>query len=404
MRYLYVGIDIHKRTHYASFINCFFEKLGEVQFQNKKPDFQKLISEAKKYLQEGQEILFGLEDVSGNGRELAVFLLEKSFKVKYVNPSLSQSERKSAATFQKSDSLDSMCVARILLSKLDTLPDAEPNDLYWAITELVTKRRALVKTCGMLKNQLHTYLGHHYPSYKQFFSVFECKTSLAFWEKYPSPSKLKTATIEEFTAFLRNESHNFYTRKKAEQILTHVEKDGDTTNDFQDLRDFIVTTSVRQLKENFKLIAEIEEELKQIIPKFGYKLESMKGINSVTAAGLISEIGDINRFPSPDKLAAYAGISPMQYSSGQTDKNFSNKRGNRNLHQMLFFMAVSISNDPANRGKPVNQYFYNYYRKKISEGKTKKQSIKCVMRKLVNIIYKMMRDKTEYREPQQKIS
>ena len=126
--------------------------------------------------------------------------------------------------------------------------------------------------------------------------------------------------------------------------------------------------------------------------------------DTVTAAGLISEIGDINRFASPDKLAAYAGISPMQYSSGQTDKNFSNKRGNRNLHQILFFMAVSLSNDPANRGKPVNQYFYDYYRKKISEGKTKKQSIKCVMRKLVNIIYKMMRDKSEYREPQQKNS
>jgi hypothetical protein len=80
-----------------------------------------------------------------------VFLLEKGFKVKYVNPSLSQSERKSAATFQKSDSVDSLCVARVLLSKLDTLPDAEPDDLYWAITELVTKRRALVKPARCLK-------------------------------------------------------------------------------------------------------------------------------------------------------------------------------------------------------------------------------------------------------------
>jgi hypothetical protein len=67
-------------------------------------------------------------------------------------------------------------------------------------------------------------------------------------------------------------------------------------------------------------------------------------------------------------------------------------------------MAVSLSNDPAHRGKSVNQYFYDYYRRKIAEGKTKIQSIKCVMRKLVNIIYKMMRDKSEYREPRQKIT
>ncbi|KNY30082.1 IS110 family transposase [Pseudobacteroides cellulosolvens] len=112
--------------------------------------------------------------------------------------------------------------------------------------------------------------------------------------------------------------------------------------------------------------------MKKLIPKFGYKLESMKGINTVTAAGIISEIGDISRFPNADALAAYAGISPMRYSTGQTNKNFSNKLGNRNLYQIFFQTAVSVLSNP--KDKPTNAYFYEYYKKKLSEGKTKKQS------------------------------
>jgi transposase len=130
----------------------------------------------------------------------------------------------------------------------------------------------------------------------------------------------------------------------------------------------------------------------------------MKGINYVTAAAIIGEVGDINRFANAGKLAKYAGISPVQYSSGQTEKNFSNKRGNRNLHQIFFFLAASLCTEHGTKGKPYNPILAEYYKKKISQGKTKKQGLKCVMRRLVNIIYRMMKDKTAYREPEPKMS
>lgn len=397
MQHIYIGCDIHKHQHTAVIINCFFEKLGELTFTNKKQDFPKLLSLIKKHTSQGVIPVFGLEDVLGNGRELAVFLLEKNHKVKYVNPSLSQSERKNQASINKSDSIDAQCVANVLLSKLDSLPDAAPNDLHWALNELVSKRSTLVKNNVILKNQLHTYLVHHYPSYRKFFFSLDSKTALEFFKEYPSPSKLKTVPLHGLVSFLSEKSHHNCTEKKALQILEHVEKDGDTTNEFQELRDFIVTSSIKQINDNLNIIVSIEDNLKSLIPRFGYKLESMKGINTVTAAGIIAEIGDISRFPNADALAAYAGISPMQYSTGQTNKNFSNKLGNRNLYQIFFLIAVSLLSDP--KGKPTNSYFFQYYKKKLSEGKTKKQSIKCIMRKLVNIIYKMMRDKTEYRVP-----
>ena len=59
-------------------------------------------------------------------------------------------------------------VARILVNKFNQLPDAKPNDLFWSIQQLVSRRNALVKAQSALKNQLHIQLNHHYPSYKSF--------------------------------------------------------------------------------------------------------------------------------------------------------------------------------------------------------------------------------------------
>ena len=399
MHHVYVGVDTHRQTHTAVILNCFFEKLGELTFNNKPSAFPAILKEVKKHASNEITPIFGLEDVSSYGRELAVFLIEKKEKVKYVNATLTYTERKNRNTLHKTDAYDAECVAKVLISKLDALPDAQPNDLYWALSEMVTKRRSLVKSCMALKNQIHNYINHHYPSYRKFFRVFECKTALEFWERYPSPSKLEGVSVEELTGFLKKHSHNVYTEKKAQEILKYIEKDGDTLAEYQEIRDFIVTTAVRQIKDSQKIIKSIEEEIKKILPLFDYKLETMPGINFVTAAALIAEIGDINRFPSSAKLARYAGVSPVQYASGQSDLKFSDKRGNRNVNQVLFFLAVSQCNSHGTKGGPVNPVFAEYYRKKISEGKTKKQAIKCVMRRLVNIIYRMMKNGEEYRIP-----
>jgi transposase len=145
-----------------------------------------------------------------------------------------------------------------------------------------------------------------------------------------------------------------------------VEKDGDTTNEYQDTRDFLISSAVRQLKANNAEIAGVEKQIKGLLPLFDYKLETMKGIDSTTAAILIAEIGDINRFSSADKLAKYAGISPVSYSSGKTDKLLCNVLGDRKLNRVFFTIAVTIVNCAGDTGIPVNEIFHRYYKKKIS--------------------------------------
>jgi transcriptional regulator with XRE-family HTH domain len=264
---------------------------------------------------------------------------------------------------------------------------------------MICVRNSIVKANVALKQQLHTYIIQHYPSYRKFFSVFDCKAALEFWETYPSPARLQGMTVEKLAEFLHLPSSGFYGEEKARQILGLIAKDGDTGTEYQESRDFLVTTCIRQVKQNNGEMEKIEAEMKKLMSRLGYKLESFPGIDLVTAAGFAAQIGDVDRFSSADKLAKYAGISPVTYSSGESDKRFKNRQGDRTLYHLFHALAARNVNCGRNKDKPVNEIFYTYYQKKLSEGKTEHQAIICVMRRLVNIIYGMMRNKKEYFPP-----
>ncbi|HDR7785350.1 IS110 family transposase [Bacillus wiedmannii] len=397
--YLYVGVDLHKEHHTAVMINCWQEKLGEIQFDNKPSAFSKFLLEVETYVCDGIIVVFGLEDVGGYGRALAKYLVDHEQVVKEVNPALSFLERKSQVMIQKNDSWDAECVARILVNKFNQLPDAKPNDLFWSIQQLVSRRNALVKAQSALKNQLHIQLNHHYPSYKKFFSELDGKTALAFWQQYPSPSCLEGANIKQLTAFLLDVSNNTCSVKKASEILKLVKEDGHTMKEYQETRDFLVRSIVRDIEFKKTEMKYIERELKQLVKLLDYQLETMPGIELVTASALIAEIGDVRRFPNANKLARFAGIAPVYFGSGGKGKTHKSKQGNRALHALFYNLAVQQVQVAKGSKMPRNPVFHAYYQKKLKEGKTKGQALVCIMRRLVNIVYGMMKYKTAYELP-----
>ncbi|HDR7640573.1 Transposase [Bacillus wiedmannii] len=397
--YLYVGVDLHKEHHTAVMINCWQEKLGEIQFDNKPSAFSKFLLEVETYVRDGLSVVFGLEDVGGYGRALAKYLVDHEQVVKEVNPALSFLERKSQVMIHKNDSWDAECVARILINKFNQLPDAKPNDLLWSIQQLVSRRNALVKAQSALKNQLHIQLNHHYPSYKKFFSELDGKTALAFWQQYPSPSCLEGANIKQLTAFLLDVSNNTCSVKKASDILKLVKEDGHTMKEYQDTRDFLVRSIVREIEFKKKEMKYIEKELKQLVNLLDYQLETMPGIELVTASALIAEIGDVRRFPNANKLARFAGIAPVYFGSGGKGKTYKSKQGNRALHALFYNLAVQQVQVAKGSKMPRNPVFHAYYQKKLKEGKTKGQALVCIMRRLVNIVYGMLKYKTAYELP-----
>ncbi|MFP9128422.1 IS110 family transposase [Niallia sp. BSM11] len=398
-KYLYVGVDLHKQHHVAVVINCWQEKLKEIKFENKPSAFPTFLLDIDKLIEEGITPVFGLEDVGGYGRSLAQFLTDHGQVVKEVNPALSYAERKSHMTTQKSDSWDAECVARILLNQLNHLPDAKPNDLFWSIQQLVTRRNALVKAQGALKNQLHIQLNHHYPSYKKFFSEVDGKTALAFWDRYPSPSCLEGVSVKQLTTFLLEVSNNTCSVKKANEILKLMKEDGNTTKEHQETRNFLVESTVRHILFGKQEIGKVERELKELMSLLDFQLDSMPGIDLVTASALIAEIGDVRRFPNANKLARFAGIAPVYFGSGGKGKEHKSKQGNRALHALFYNLAVQQVQVAKGSKLPRNPVFQAYYQRKLKEGKTKGQALVCIMRRLVNIIYGMMKYKTAYELP-----
>lgn len=399
MRYVYVGIDSHKDTHCAVILSCFYEKLGEITFPNAPNQFEAAIAEIGKFKPKNTSLMFGLEDTSAYGRSLTVFLTKQKYPVKHVNAALVASERKSRNILHKTDSVDGECVARVLLNRFDQLPEADPQDKFWVLSNLVARRKSVVKMNIMLKNHLHSFLTGHYPSYGKFFADTCCITALAFFEKYPSPAGLQGVTVEILAELLEENSNKVLGLAKARQILGWVQKDGDTKTEYQEVRDMAIRSTINQINNNLKELESIDAILEELVGRFDYKLTSMKGIDTVTAAYLIAEIGDIKRFSTPSKLARYSGVAPVTYSSGKTDVQYANQRGNRTLNSIFYHLAVTVTMTSGKNRKIINPFFYEYYTRKLREGKTKGQALKCVQRRLVNIIWGMLTYNREYINP-----
>jgi len=399
MQYTYVGIDSHKDTHTAVFIDCFFEKLGEITFSTMPSKFPAFLDDALKLRRDGTTLLFGLEDVSMYGRTLAVFFRENHLPAKHINAFLVARERKNQIVTEKTDAVDAECVARVLLSKFDELPNAEPDDKYWILKTLVAQRSLVVKHNISLKNHLHNLLTQHYPNYAHLFPDIDSKAALAFFKRYPSPSTLKDITFEELAEFLQEaSSHRVGSGKhgsvKAREILDTLQ---DTTMPYQEVRDEAVRSAVHQIESNLEEVKRLEKSMAVFMEEFKCPLTSMTGIDIVSASQILSCIGDIKNFPSPAKLARYAGIAPVTHASGKKDIQFANKRGNRELNAIFYLLSVRLITAPAN--KMLNAFFYEYYHRKLSEGKTKRQALKCIQRRLVNIIWTMLTNNEEYVNP-----
>jgi len=398
LNHVYAGVDCHKKSHTVTVINCFMEKLGAITVGNQEKEFAKLAAFVGQFETEGITAIWGLEDINGLGRRLAQYLVAKEKDVRFVNSTLSAQEAKKQTTLQKDDSYDSFCVAKVLLERLDTLPTSTvKDDTYYIMNQLVTRRYKIVENLLGLVNQLHAQLSYNYTDYHSFFYAVDSVSALDFWDKYPSADKLQGVTVTELAELF---AKNFFTyelaEKKAQHILNSVTTNRDIDRQGLEMRDFLIRTFVKNIHFNEKEKDEIDQILKKLIKSLHTKITTLPGVNYIAASLLLAEIGDIRKFGSAAKLARYAGCAPVEYSSGQKSKHFIDRKGNRKLNSTLFRIALNHIRCNPHSQKPVNPKMYEYYHRKISEGKTKMQALACVKRKLVDVIYNILTYNREY--------
>ena len=400
MKYLYIGIDCHKYKHVATLKNCFNEDLITITFNNEKDGYNYLLKTVDKY-KDNLIPIYGLEDTKHLGYGLASYLLSKGKLVKCVSSTLTYIERKRQPIIFKNDEYDSKCIAKVLIDYLDTLPNAKSDEIYWTLKQLVKMRKSIVSNNIEIKNKLHAQLMHHYPNYNQIFNKIYCPTALNLWETYPSPNLILEEDFENFVSNLKSWSNGIVGKTKATKILEVINKYPLGDMIYQEERNSIIKLLVRQIKSNNVRLEEIEKEILEIYDKIGCKLHTYPCLTKISGAYLLAEIGNINRFSNSGKLARYAGIAPIEKSSGNSEKFLKNNFGNRELNTMFYSLACRSICTGRTGNTPTNPIFREYYHKKIKEGKTKHQAIVCIMRRTCNIVYGILKNDTEYIPPKQ---
>jgi transposase len=345
---LYIGVDVHKDTHTAVGVSPFGEKLFECTIGNYEKDFKSLT----KAVEEKQGVLspfFGLEDCSGYGERLSSFLVER-YPVVHVHSTLVDRQRKRQTHPEKSDSLDALGVAKVMMQSIDTLPlhtVSEKSAKAKQIKELSHERAFLVEEQTRLKNQLHVLLHRVYNSeYTTYFKDPFSLKALKHWSRV---------------------------RPSCDAVLLRSLK-----------------RKVRRLLELRLELKEIENDMQTLMDDGGYTLHTASGCGVVLAASIIGEVGDVNRFKSPAALAKYAGCAPRQCSSGKTTRWRKTRSGNRRLttafHRMALSQISRMGNDKAR----------TYFQKKVSEGKSKSQALVCLRRHMVSVAWMMLKHDTDF--------
>jgi transposase len=134
-----------------------------------------------------------------------------------------------------------------------------------------------------------------------------------------------------------------------------------------------------------RLDRKIDDYTRRIVTEVkasGTTLTRIHGVGPLNAALIIGEVGDVSRFPSRDHFASYSGAAPISASSGDHQRHRLNRAGNRTLNHALHIAAVvQIRQDTPGRA---------YYLRKLAEGKSKKEAIRCVKRRVSDAIWRQL--------------
>ncbi len=393
----FVGVDSHKDQHTACLTDCFTHNLATFDIPNDPNHFPEFTNRINAISGEnGLKPVFGLEDTHYFGQRLAQFLISTGNYVKEIPAFKTERKRAKTAHRDKSDPGDALAIAKVLIQDFDKLQTVDTFDeLHLILRELVNQREALIKEQTKIKNRLHLVIHRQYPRYEKVFKYTFTKSAVAFWERFAHPSYLKGTTVKSLAHFLKLHSNHTVSTKASQRILSIVSSDV-PASESEIVRAKILQDLIRHLRFLQNEIELVEQELKTFVPKAGLKLETLTGVDTVMAAKLISYIGNINRFSSSDKLAKCAGIAPTNRSSGKRTRYRRSKGGHRQLNATIYYIALTqVSKNRT--GAPLNLKAREYYLKKIAEGKSKKEALTCLMRRLCDIIYAMMKNKSEYR-------
>ena len=369
---IYVGIDIAKLTHYASFTN---DHAG----------FQKLLHQLEPFAL--NELLIGMESTAHYAENLTSFLFTRGFQVCIINPIQTASLRKSNIRKTKTDSVDTYLIIKALtLNHYRLFSERDFDSLQ--LKNLCRFRQKLMKARTKVKIQLVTYVDLLFPELQYFFkSGIHGKACYALLKEQPNPDRIAKMHLTRLTNLLSKSSHGHFNQSNAVRLKELASQSVGIKNSTLSLQIF---QSIQQIEMYTEQLAEVESSINEIMDKMDSVIKTIPGIGSLNGAMIIGEIGDISRFEKPCQLLAYAGLDPSVYQSGNftAARTRMSKRGSKLLRYALINAAWQTT--------LVNQTFKNYYDLKVSQGRRHYNALGHVAHKLVRVIHKMMTDNVTF--------
>jgi transposase len=148
------------------------------------------------------------------------------------------------------------------------------------------------------------------------------------------------------------------------------------------LRRRLASEVLRDIRTLDRKIADLNERIEAEVEAWGTTLTEIFGIGPILAARIIGTEGNVERFSSKAHFASYSGTAPVEASSGEVVRHRLSLAGNRKLNNALHMVAVCQARSDARGGA--------YYRKKMAEGKSRKEALRCLKRRLSDAVFKSL--------------
>lgn len=386
-----VGIDVAKDKHDCFILSSEGEVLDDVfTIENNRDGFDALLQRIRSCTKPQDKIKVGLEATGHYSYNILGFLLEKGMPPYLINPLHTNLYRKSLSLRQtKTDRIDARMIASMLMSDVDLKSYTDTAYHNEELKSLTRYRFDKVSERARLKQSVSRLVVILFPELEKLVPSLHMASVYAMLSEFPGAKQIAEAHLTHFKAVLSEASKGRYDREKAVAIRDAARRSVGSAMPAKSLE---LRHTIRLIRELDKEIEEVEAEIFSILDTMQSPIITIPGMGKRMGAMILAEVGDFSRFDSPDKLLAYAGLSPSTYQSGKLNATGAyahmEKRGSRYLRYAIFNATKYVC-----IWEPT---FKAYLARKRAEGKHYNVAISHAAKKLVRLIYAMQRSGRPY--------
>ena len=386
---IYVGIDVSKDKHDYTIVSSEGEVLADVfTIQNNLDGFKLLFQRINSVAPDLAEVKVGLEATGHYSYNILGFLLDKGLHTYVINPLHTNLFRKSTSLRRtKTDRVDARTIAAMMMSGVVFSSYTAISYHNEELKSLSRYRFSKVQDRARLKTSVSRLVNILFPELEKLVPTLHIASVYTLLMELPGAKQIASCHLTHLTSLLSTASKGHYGRSKAIEIRDAAQR---SIGSVMPAKSLELQHTIRMIREMDAEISEIEAALKQMMDEIASPILTIPGISYRMGAMILAEIGDFSRFSSPDKLLAYAGLSPSTYQSGKLDNAHAHmeKRGSRYLRYALFNATKYVCYWDAS--------FAAYLAKKRSEGKHYYVAISHAAKKLIRLIFALQQSSKSY--------